>query len=53
MGKKRAVVFAYSSIGCECLAELLAEGMNIAAVFTHEDDPAEERWFRSVQALAE
>jgi methionyl-tRNA formyltransferase len=27
--------------------------MEIAAVFTHEDDPAEERWFRSVRALAE
>jgi methionyl-tRNA formyltransferase len=53
MRKKRAVVFAYSSIGYECLAELLAEGMEVAAVFTHEDDPAEEKWFRSVRALAE
>jgi methionyl-tRNA formyltransferase len=53
MERKRAVVFAYSSIGFECLAELLAEGMEIGAVFTHEDDPAEERWFRSVRALAE
>ena len=27
--------------------------MDVAAVFTHEDDPAEEKWFRSVQELAE
>jgi methionyl-tRNA formyltransferase len=53
MGKKRSVVFAYSSIGYECLAELLARGVEIAAVFTHQDDPEEEKWFRSVRALAE
>jgi methionyl-tRNA formyltransferase len=49
----RAVVFAYSSVGYECLAELLASGVHVVAVYTHEDDPAEERWFRSVQELAE
>jgi methionyl-tRNA formyltransferase len=49
----RAVVFAYSSIGYECLAELLARGVDVVAVYTHEDDPAEERWFRSVRELAE
>ncbi|MDR2137575.1 MAG: formyltransferase [Synergistaceae bacterium] len=49
----RAVVFAYSSIGYECLTELLERGIHIGAVYTHEDDPAEERWFRSVRALAE
>ena len=51
--RKRVVVFAYSSIGYECLAELLANGIDIAALFTHEDDPAEEKWFLSVRALAE
>jgi methionyl-tRNA formyltransferase len=50
---KRAVVFAYSSIGCECLTELLESGVEVAAVFTHEDDPGEERWFRSARELAE
>jgi methionyl-tRNA formyltransferase len=50
---KRAVVFAYSSIGCECLAELLASGLDVAALFTHEDDPGEEKWFLSVRALAD
>ncbi|MDR2175975.1 MAG: formyltransferase [Synergistaceae bacterium] len=52
MNKRRAVVFAYSSIGCECLTELLESGVEVAAVFTHEDDPGEERWFRSVRGLA-
>ena len=51
--KKRAVVFAYSSIGYECLAELLAGEIEVAALFTHEDDPGEEKWFRSVRELAE
>ncbi|MDR2523904.1 MAG: formyltransferase [Synergistaceae bacterium] len=51
--EKRAVVFAYSSIGRDCLEELLAAGVDVAAVFTHEDDPAEEKWFRSVRELAE
>ena len=51
--KKRAVVFAYSSIGHECLAELLASGLDIVALFTHEDDPGEEKWFLSVRSLAD
>jgi len=50
--KKRSVVFAYSSIGYECLADLLAGGIDVAALFTHEDDPGEEKWFLSVRALA-
>jgi len=51
--KKRAVVFAYSSIGHECLAELLANGLEVAALFTHEDDAGEEKWFLSVRGLAD
>jgi methionyl-tRNA formyltransferase len=50
---RQCVVFAYSSIGCECLEELLDSGLKAAAVFTHEDDPGEERWFRSVRELAQ
>jgi methionyl-tRNA formyltransferase len=53
MIRKRAVVFAYSSIGYECLAELLANKIEVAALYTHEDDPNEEKWFRSVRELAE
>lgn len=49
----RCVVFAYHEIGyvgLECLLELGAE---IPLVITHEDDPDERIWFRSVRALAE
>ena len=50
---RRSVVCAYSDVGYACLETLLALGAEIAAVFTHEDDPAEEVWFRSVRRLAE
>lgn len=46
------VVFAYSDIGYECLDLLIARGESIRVVFTHEDDPGETRWFRSVADLA-
>lgn len=49
---RRAVVFAYSSVGCVCLRALLEAGVEVAAVYTHEDDPGEERWFDSVADLA-
>ncbi|WP_299075615.1 formyltransferase [uncultured Fretibacterium sp.] len=49
---RRAVVFAYSSVGCVCLRTLLEGGVEVAAVYTHEDDPGEERWFDSVADLA-
>ncbi len=49
---RRAAVFAYSSVGCVCLEALLEGGVEVAAVYTHEDDPGEERWFRSVADLA-
>jgi methionyl-tRNA formyltransferase len=49
----RAVVFAYSEVGVRCLRELLAQGIDIAILFTHADDPAESRWFGSVRQLAE
>ena len=52
MSAPRAVVFAYSSVGCACLEALLEGGVAVAAVYTHEDDPGEERWFRSVADLA-
>ena len=47
-----AVVFAYSSVGHECLSVLLRRGVNIKLVYTHEDDPNEEHWFSSVYELA-
>jgi methionyl-tRNA formyltransferase len=48
----RIVVFAYSDIGYECLRVLIRTNEEIAAVVTHEDDPSEEIWFRSVAELA-
>ena len=47
-----AVVFAYSSVGVECLSVLLRHEVNISLVYTHEDDPNEVHWFKSVYDLA-
>jgi methionyl-tRNA formyltransferase len=47
----RAVVFAYSEVGVRCVRELLAQGIEIAILFTHQDDPGEQRWFGSVRQL--
>jgi methionyl-tRNA formyltransferase len=48
----RLAVFAYHSVGCECLKVLLDAGDEVVAVVTHEDDPNEEIWFPSVAELA-
>ncbi len=48
----KAVVFAYHNIGCEGIKALLKNGVEIAAVFTHKDDPKENIWFDSVAQLA-
>ncbi|WP_025916744.1 formyltransferase [Herminiimonas sp. CN] len=47
----KAVVFAYHSIGVRCLKVLLARGVEVALVVSHEDNPAETIWFESVAAL--
>ena len=49
----RAVVFAYSEVGVRCVRELLSQGVDIAILFTHEDDPGESQWFGSVKQLAQ
>jgi methionyl-tRNA formyltransferase len=49
----RAVVLAYHEIGYVCLEELLASRIEVAALFTHRDDPTEEIWFRTPRRLAE
>jgi methionyl-tRNA formyltransferase len=49
----RAVVFAYSEVGVRCVRELLAQGIEIPLLFTHDDDPGESQWFGSVKRLAE
>jgi len=47
-----AVVFAYHNVGVRCLKVLLAHGVHVPLVVTHEDDPAETQWFASVRATA-
>jgi methionyl-tRNA formyltransferase len=47
-----ALVCAYSEVGVRCLRELLRQGVEVTWVLTHDDDPAEQRWFGSVADLA-
>jgi methionyl-tRNA formyltransferase len=50
---KRAVVFAYHNVGVRCLKVLLAGGMDVALVVTHEDSSGENIWFESVISLCQ
>ena len=47
----KVVVFAYHDIGCTGIESLLQAGYQIQAVFTHADDPGENRFFDSVAQL--
>ena len=51
MGAPRAVVFGYHNVGVRCIKVLLAGGVDIALVVTHEDSPTENLWFESVASL--
>lgn len=48
----KTVVFAYHNMGLAGLEALIGHGYDIAAVFTHEDDPDENCWFGSVKNWA-
>ncbi|CAN7320543.1 formyltransferase [Caballeronia sp. LjRoot31] len=50
--KPLAVVFAYHNVGVRCLQVLLARGVEVALVVTHEDNPDENIWFGSVKSVA-
>src|SRR3954469_24626986 len=50
---KRAVVFAYHNVGVRCLKVLLAGGVDVALVVTHQDSATENIWFESVVSLCE
>ncbi len=50
--RPRILVFAYHNVGCECLDVLARRHENVIALFTHEDNPKEEIWFRSVASMA-
>jgi methionyl-tRNA formyltransferase len=47
-----AVVFAYHDVGVRCLSVLLAQGVDVRLVVTHDDNPNETIWFASVEQLA-
>lgn len=47
----KAVVFAYHDIGCAGIEALLTAGYDIAAVFTHADDPKENNFYGFVAQL--
>ena len=47
----KCVVFAYHNIGCAGVEALLKNGYEIAAIFTHKDNPQENIWFDSVAAV--
>lgn len=51
--RPKILLFAYSEVGSLCLDALVKDKANIVAVYTHEDDPNEEIWFRSVKRIAE
>lgn len=48
----KTVVLAYHNMGIAGLNALVQQGFDIAAVFTHEDDPGENCWFDSVKDWA-
>ena len=48
----KTIVFAYHNMGIAGLEALAQHGYDIAAVFTHEDDPEENCWFGSVKNWA-
>ena len=48
-----AVVFAYHNVGVRCLSVLLAQGIDVKLVVTHEDAAGENIWFSSVKSLAQ
>ena len=50
--KPRILFFGYSEVGYECLSLLLKRGDNVAALFTHEDDPNEKIWFKTPAVAA-
>ncbi len=51
--KAKATVFAYHSVGVRAIRTLLARGIEIGLVVTHQDNPQETIWFESVAALCE
>jgi methionyl-tRNA formyltransferase len=53
MSGTKTVVMGYHTMGCLGFEALLAHGFEVAAVFTHRDDPREVVWWESLAAKAE
>ncbi|QEM69904.1 formyltransferase [Geobacter sp. FeAm09] len=53
MQADKLIICAYHNVGYRCIEELVRQGADIALIFTHEDSPTEEIWFKSVRELAE
>ena len=51
--RPRAVVFGYHNVGVRCLKVLLAGGVDVALVVTHEDSASENIWFESVLSVCQ
>jgi len=49
----RTVLLGYHTLGCLGFDALRRHGFDVAAVFTHRDDPREEIWWDSLAARAE
>ncbi|MFH1044205.1 MAG: formyltransferase [Pseudomonadota bacterium] len=47
-----AVAFAYHNVGVRCLSALLAQGVRVSLVVTHQDRAYENIWFDSVEKFA-
>jgi len=47
-----AIVFAYHNVGVRALAAVIASGIDVRLVVTHEDNPRENIWFDNVEELA-
>ena len=45
--KPSAVVFGYGAVAVRCTRVLLEQHVDVKLVVTHEDDPAENRWYPS------
>ncbi len=50
--RPRILFFGYSEVGHDCLELLLTRGDHVAALFTHEDNPAEKIWFKTPAVIA-
>ena len=52
MSAPRILFFGYSEVGFECLSLLLERGDNVVGLFTHEDNPHENIWFKTPAVAA-